>query len=303
MKLCIIFNENAGSADQAEILTEAIDELQDAVCWRSAAEGDAVELAEQAAREGYDIVAAAGGDGTINEVVNGLMRVEERPALGVIPFGTGNDLARLLDVPQKDLHEAIALLRNGLRRRLDVYEMQSDATSSFGINAAAGGFSGQVNDVMTSELKANWGPLAYLIGAASVIPEIHDYDTYMAFDDRPPEVVSALNVVVANGRTVAGGKRIAPMANPEDGLLDIIIVQKGSVVEMGDLAARLVAGNVIGSRLVTHRRAHSVSIEAEPGMWFNRDGELVTNDPVTFSIRPHALEVIVGPDYVAEVAD
>ena len=301
MRICVIVNENAGSADQAERLNEGIRERAHVTCRRSTRKGEGIDLAAQAAEEGFDLVAAAGGDGTVNEVVNGLMQGANRPALGVIPLGTGNDLARMLDIPLKDPRQALSVLEAGRRRTLDLYLLESPSTRSYGINVATGGFSGQVDEALTPELKASWGPLAYLIGAASVLPEIQDYDTYLSLDDDAPELISALNVVAANGRTVAGGKRISPLSNPEDGLLDVIIIRRGSVVELGDVATRLVAGNLVGSDLVTHRRARRIRLESEPGMWFNLDGELLTKEPLTISVEPRALDVIVGPRYRPDV--
>ncbi len=303
MRICVIMNENAGSADQAELLHESMGAHASVTCRRTTEKGHGIELAEQAAREGFDVVAAAGGDGTINEVVNGLMRADDRPILGVIPLGTGNDLARMLDIPLKDAAAALDLIETGERRWLDTYRMETPSTSCYGINAAAGGFSGKVNEALTSELKSNWGPIAYLIGAASVIPEISDYDSYLTIDDGVPELIRAFNVVIANGRTIAGGKRISPLSNPEDGLLDVVIIERGSVVEMGDLAARLVAGNLFASDLVSHRRARKVHLESEPRMWFNLDGELLTQEPITIEVQPRSIEVVVGPDYTPEVSD
>ncbi len=167
----------------------------------------------------------------------------------------------------------------------------------YGINVAAGGFSGQVDEVLTDELKETWGPLAYLIGAVSVFPDLVGYETTIAWEDSPFERVEALNVIVANGRTVAGGFRVAPTANPEDGLLDVVVVRYGSVVDLVGVAARLLAGNYLNSEQVLHRRARRVRITSRPGMWFNIDGELLTKEPITFTVQPQALRVVVGPAY------
>lgn len=301
MKICIIVNENAGSADQAEALLQA-SERRDAVeCWISKEKGDGTALARKAAGEGFDVVAAAGGDGTVNEVVNGLMEAGGHAALGVVPLGTGNDLARMLALPERDPRDAIALLAAGERRAFDVFSMETPDGTFYGINAAAGGFSGKVDEALTSEMKSDWGPLAYLIGAASALPDLHDYDTYLKLDGEPERQVTALNVLVANGRTVAGGKRIAPTANPEDGLLDVVVIENGTVVELADVATRLVAGNLEASPLVTTYRARRVEVRSSPGMWFNLDGELMTKEPVVLKIEPGALDVVVGTEYQAEV--
>lgn len=300
MRICIVLNQNAGSAELFEELVSEIGSGNEVTTRTSLAKGEGIELARAASEDGFDVVAAAGGDGTINEVVNGLMQAEPRAALGVVPLGTGNDLARALDIPD-DPADALALLQSGERRRLDLFEVEIPERRIYGINAAAGGFSGQVDEAVTTQLKANWGPFAYLIGAASVIPDLQEYSTYISYDDGDLDQVDAVNIIVANGRTVAGGKRVSPLSNPEDGLLDVVIVQKGTVVELGDAATRLVAGGFLRSNLVAHRRARCIRIESEPAMWFNVDGELITKDTLTIRVLPAALDVVVGPGYEAAV--
>ncbi len=300
MRICLIVNENAGSANRKESLSEAVEASSDVTCWKSTQKGDGTDLATKAAKEGFDVVAAAGGDGTINEVANGLMAAATDVALGIVPLGTGNDLARTLDIPI-DPHDAIALLRGGERRRLDLFLVEYPDGTVYGINAATGGLSGEVGEVVTSELKEDWGPLAYLIGAASFVPDIPEYETYVSYDGAEPEMVHALNIIVANGRTVAGGKRVSPLSNPEDGLLNAVIVKKGTVVELGDVAARLVAGNLLGSPIVTHRTVRSLRIDSRPGMSLSVDGEVITNEPVTISVREAALNVVVGAKYHPEI--
>jgi diacylglycerol kinase (ATP) len=182
-------------------------------------------------------------------------------------------------------------------RAIDLMKVESAGAMAYGINVAAGGFSGQVGEALTGALKETWGPLAYLIGAASVLPDLTGYETTIAWEDGPPERVEALNIVVANGRTVAGGFPVAPHANPEDGRLDVVVVRYGSAVELLGVAARLIAGNYLASARVFHRHVRRVRIASQPGMWFNIDGELLTNEPVTISVQPQALRVVVGPTY------
>jgi diacylglycerol kinase (ATP) len=94
---------------------------------------------------------------------------------------------------------------------------------------------------------------------------------------------------------------VAPTANPEDGLLDVVIVKSGSLLDVAGAAARLVVGNYLDSDQVLHRQARRVSVRSRPGMWFNVDGELFTQQPVTFTVLPHILRVVVGADYTPAV--
>ncbi len=307
-RTCLILNPNAGSADQMAALKEAVAEAEEITCWETAEAEHGIELAGQALAEGYDCIAAAGGDGTINEVVNGLLQAagpgEIEAVLGVVPLGTGNDLARTLALPE-DPRDAVALLLSGARvETLDAMRVETGGEVVYGTNAAAGGFSGQVDEVMTAERKKNWGPLAYLFGAADVLPELREYETLLAFDDGAEEQVDVLNVIVANGRTAAGGHRVAPLANPCDGLLDVVIVRGGGgVFGLAEVAGLLAAGNYLESENVLHRKVRRARVRSRPGMWFNIDGELLTKEPVTFAAVPGALRVVVGPDFVADALD
>lgn len=296
MRSCVILNPRAGSAAQAEALREALAGQRETTLYETDRTGHATKLAAEALAGGYEQLVAAGGDGTIHEVVNGLAGDFARARLGIIPLGTGNDLARTLAIPDDPL-EALALITDGRQRWIDLIKVESAGQVLYGINVAAGGFSGQVNEVLTDELKATWGPLAYLLGAIRIVPDLTGYQTTIAWDDGPVQRIEALNIVVANGRTVAGGFRVAPLANPEDGLLDVIIVHYGDALDLAGVAARLITGNYLNSDQVTHRRTRRAHIAAHPGMWFNVDGELFTNQPVSFTVLPQALRVVVGPDY------
>jgi diacylglycerol kinase (ATP) len=296
MDVCIILNPNAGSAAQAETLRDVIAADSTVTLWETTPESSARKLAASALQEGARLVVAAGGDGTINEVVNGLAGNFEQARLGVLPLGTGNDLARTLALPL-DAQEAFRLLTSGSVRALDVMRVETASNTMYGLNVAAGGFTGQMNELMTDDLKATWGPLAYLRGAVGVLPNLTDYETFVTWDDGAEERVTALNIIVANGRTAAGGFMVAPTANPEDGVLDVVIVQSGSLVDLAGVAARLLAGNYVDSDLVLHRQVRQVRVAARPGMWFNVDGELITKDPVTFTVLPRTLQMVVGKDY------
>ena len=262
------------------------------------------DAATQAARDGVEKVVAAGGDGTLHLVVNGLMAVGEtaadRPVLGLLPLGTGNDFARTLGLPLDDMATCFRCIGEGVHRPLDVIRYAHEGQTGYAINACAGGFSGTVGETLTPGFKASWGPLSYLIGAARLLPDLTGYRTEVAWDGGPAERIEAYNVVVANGRTAAGGQPVAPRANPEDGLLDVVIVRAGTALDIARLGALVVAGDYITDAAVVFNQVRRVRITSTPGMWFNVDGELRTNEPVEFEAVPGALRIIVGPDYTAD---
>ena len=122
---------------------------------------------------------AAGGDGTVHAVVNGLAPDFGGARLAVLPLGTGNDLRRSLAIPDDPL-AALDLLDSGRERLIDVIRVETPSRSLYAVNTASGGFSGQLQEALTEEMKAAWGPLAYLRGAAAVLPDLTDYHTMLS---------------------------------------------------------------------------------------------------------------------------
>ncbi len=299
MKARLILNPNAGSADAADALRLAVHAEPDVELCDCEGPGHGRRLASESIEQGYDLVIAAGGDGTVNEVVNGLAHDFSALVLGIVPLGTGNDLARTLAIPE-DPVLAFHLALHGERRAIDLIRVENADETVYAANVCAGGFTGDLGEAMTDDLKATWGPLSYLIGTAKALPNLSEYETLIAWDGAALEHVDAFNVVVANGRTAGGGQPAAPRANPEDGLLDVVIVKECTAVELTGLAALALAGDYLDSDHVVYRRARRVRVESHPGMWFSLDGEMHTDEPITFEVVPGALRVAVGASYSPE---
>jgi diacylglycerol kinase (ATP) len=290
-KTCIILNPSAGSVRNPDEVRAQLRALPDTEIRLTNKRGSAARFAKTAIRKGCDTIIAAGGDGTLNEVVNGIGENPEHVRVGLLPLGTGNDFARSIGLPS-DLAPALEIIRAGKTRAIDLVRVTSDEVRYF-VNVSAGGFSGLVNEKLTPELKKTWGPLAYLRSAAAALPELRAYRTTLALDNSESLMLDLYNVVVANGRYVAGGTLIAPEASVDDGLLDIILIQQRSGPEMALLAAQVALGNHLTSDSVIFRRAAQLTVNSKPGMWFNVDGELVGNEPARFEILPRALPFIV----------
>lgn len=297
MGACVILNPNAGSAAERDVLARALERLGAVDVCATDEPGDAIRFAASAVVRGCDLVVAAGGDGTINEVVNGLSKSWDRARLGVIPLGTGNDFARTIDVPT-DIDAAVEILLQDNHRPVDVVCVASDQTRYF-INVSAGGFSGLVDEKLSDEMKASWGPLAYLRAALIALPDLTGYHMTIQFDDEEPQELVAYNIVVANARFVAGGIPVAPEALLDDGKIDVLLVPVTSIPRLATLVPLILLGRHLESSDLTCRRASRLKVESKPGMWFNTDGELVGNQPATFTVLPRALRVIVGPNFDA----
>lgn len=260
---------------------------------------DAIKAAEEW-RGGLLIV--AGGDGTINDVVNGLGRAgfPEDVTLGILPTGTGNDLAATLCIPEDhDLAEDVVLQNRG--RWLDVARVRSEGIGErFFINVATGGLGAEISGVNDEELKKRWGKLSYLRASLEVAKDFDVRELTLYLDGERREV-EAVNMAVGNCRYTGGGWPATPKANPEDGLLDVVIIEKLGAGELLGLApVALAEFDYLDKDGILFARAKDVYVETNPGLEFTADGEVIGDDPAEFSIIPGALKVLVGPDYVSE---
>src|SRR5205814_2170137 len=199
-----------------------------------------------------ELFVSAGGDGTVSEVVNWLPQGGCNAALGVLQLGTGSDVARTLGVPN-NVGTAIEQIMAGKTRGIDLVRVTSDQVRYF-INVSSGGFSGVVDEKLTPEMKRTWGPLAYLRSAAAAFSKLRGYATRVALDDAEALELDLYNVVVANGRYVAGGIPIAPEADLTDGLLDIVLIAERGPAELAILAAQILVGKHLASDGIIFRR-------------------------------------------------
>jgi diacylglycerol kinase (ATP) len=289
-KTCIILNPSAGSIRDLDATAARLAQLPDAEVRLTNKPGSAARFAKSAIRKGRTTIIAAGGDGTLNEVINGIGENFGDVRVALLPLGTGNDFARSLAMPV-DLEAALEVIGAGETRAVDLVRVTSDEVRYF-VNVSAGGFSGLMNEKLTPEMKKTWGPLAYLRSAAAALPELRAYRTTLSLDNEESIMMELYNVVVANGRYVAGGRLIAPEASIDDGLLDVILIPQRPAAEMGLIVAQIALGTHLSSEAVVYRRARKVTVNSKPGMWFNVDGELVGNEPATFEIVPRALRFI-----------
>jgi diacylglycerol kinase (ATP) len=262
--------------------------------------GDAQEAAGEWER---GLLIVVGGDGTVNEVVNGLGRAgfPEDVTLAILPMGTGNDLAATLAIPD-GIEEAQEVIRQNRVRVLDVARVRSEGVGErFFINVATGGYGAETSGLADEELKGRWGKLAYLRASLETAQKFDVREVRVTLDDEE-RTMRAVNVAVGNCRYAGGGWLAAPRANPEDGLLDLVVIEDIGLKEALALApAALARSDYLGAEGVFSARAKKIQVQTEPGgLDFTADGEVIGDEPVEFEIIPHVLNVIVGPDYVAE---
>ncbi|MEO2089747.1 MAG: YegS/Rv2252/BmrU family lipid kinase [Gemmataceae bacterium] len=294
-RVCVLFNPKAGSAAQIDDLRAALRQFPSVTVRELGPKLKLEAMAAEAARERFDVLAVAGGDGTVHAAANGLVGATARTTLAVFPLGTGNDLCRTLGIPL-DVPAAVELLRTGRPRGIDVIRIDTDQTK-FSVNVVTGGVSGEVTAGLTKEIKEAWGPLAYLRGAVGPLSEATVFRVSLRFDHGPAEQLDLHNLVVANGRTAAGGVPVAPLANPEDGLMEVVIIRAGDKLDMAVVSARVMAGDYHEDEFVERRKCKHLAVESDPPLPLSIDGEVTDGRRVTFEVIPKAIRVLTGPDY------
>jgi YegS/Rv2252/BmrU family lipid kinase len=265
---------------------------------------DATHRTRQALRDGIERIVALGGDGTVNEVVNGFFEdgapVNSHAELGVVEFGTGGDLRKTLGIPGNP-QVAVARIASGSPRLIDVGRARFTATDGrpaerLFVNVASFGLSANtVHRVDGNQrFKRLAGGLAYALGGAAEVLAYTPPRVRMRIDAQPEEVVELVLCAVANARYFGGGLEIAPMANLEDGLLDIITIANAPRLELLATIPLVFQGRHLEKPFVRHVRARTITatLEDPAGQMFTEtDGESAGRLAVTYDLLPQALTI------------
>jgi diacylglycerol kinase (ATP) len=254
-------------------------------CATSEGPGHTRELARSAAQDGYERVIGIGGDGTISEVANGL--AHSSAILGIVPAGTGNDIAHNLGIPRDPL-AAANLAASGPSRCLDLCQVTTRERTGYFVNIAGFGFDAKVADRVNRMPKLLGGTLPYVAGVLQTLWQYSAPRMRISIDDRQLER-NAFLVAVGNCPTYGGGMRIVPAAQPDDGLLDVCIVSDLSRLEVLRILPRLYSGGHVSHPAVELFRCRSVTADADSAVLCQADGELLGELPVRFALLPGAL--------------
>ncbi len=281
--------------------------------------GEAAELARQAADEGARLVVAVGGDGTLHEVANGLLDSGRRgghlPLVGLVPAGRGSDYARGTGMPL----EAEALVDRFARaldgdssvvHAVDAGEVRyrpthwvagrpidgaaSELTSRWFVNAAGMGFSPFIAQ-RVARFPARLGAYLYTVAGLVTIVDWRDRLVELTWDDHSRDEVRVESVEVALGPYEGGGMRVAPDADPSDGLFDVVVIGATGRLETLTFAWRIRSADHLRSRQVSVRRTRSLTMRAlddDGPIYLQADGELLGRDPFAFEIVPAALRLV-----------
>jgi diacylglycerol kinase (ATP) len=212
--------------------------------------------------------------------------------LGVIPLGTANDFVRSLDIAPDPL-EAVETLARGRIRTIDAVRFEVDGRGEWMINVAAGGNSTEIVENIDPELKQRLGPWCYVRGAIDLLGGLSRYRVRLAVNDGPPERLDIVNMIVANGRSVAT-MEVAPDADLADGQLEVVTIRDAPISAQARVAADFFTGDYRQSDPVVQHRAGCVDLWCDERIGFTIDGEVHWGRHFRFAIRPSALRVVVG---------
>lgn len=254
------------------------------------APGHATALARELARDGHERIFVLGGDGTLSEAANGILSVPagQRPTLGFLPAGTGNDFLR--DFGVHDLQSAVQAIHQGRVTQVDAGEATWDGGSRFVINVCGTGLMAKAADRCNRQFK--WaGRKGYDLAAMVELARMRTTPTRLTLDGVAHDGDYPL-VAVCNSVHTGGAMPMAPGAKPTDGLFDVLVVEGASAAELlGLLALKLRKGQHVGGK-VRIERAKVVRIEPRHPSPLMLDGEVMGRTPVEFRILPGALRIL-----------
>jgi len=263
---------------------------------------DAARISRAAIEQGYDCVVAVGGDGTLNEVVNGFFKdgsaLNPGAALGLIPRGTGGDFRRTFGW-KPDLGEALERLRTADTQPLDVglvefVDHQGKPCSRYFANICSFGVSGLVVKKVNESTKALGGKLTFMLGSARALIGYKDQSVRLTVDDRPPEELAITTLAVANGQYFGGGMKVAPQADTRDGLFHVTIWSGYGLSDFAFKQAGIYSGAHLrwkGTRTLQCRLLRAEPTRPGEEILMDMDGEQPGRLPCSMRILPAAIRL------------
>ena len=285
MNNTLVILNPAAQSERAQRRRSRVEELAGgSLVYATSHSGEAETLARRAATEGYRKIVAAGGDGTINEVVNGLAGSDS--TLGLLPIGTMNVFATELGLPTHDLDLCWNIIQNENTRLVDL----PAANRKFFVQLAGVGLDAQVVKETNSKLRRNFGPVSYLIAAAQIAAR------------RPPRLFiesenastnEASFVLIGNGRLYGGPFPFFKHAVIDDGLFDVVVFKRLGYLEIIKYLQDVIFSSEIRAPEIEYFQTRHLRVESDEPVPVEVDGELVGNCPVEFSVRERSLRVLV----------
>ncbi|MDW8751591.1 diacylglycerol kinase family lipid kinase [Streptococcus suis] len=310
----LIYNPTSGQEIMKKNVAEVLDILEGfgyetSAFQTTAAKDSAKNEAKRAAEAGFDLIIAAGGDGTINEVVNGIAPLEKRPKMAIIPTGTTNDYARALKVPRGNPVEAAKMIGKNQTILMDIGLAKNQKNGFYQehyfINIAAAGTLTELTYSVPSQLKTMFGYLAYVVKGAELLPQVQFTPVKVTHDGGVFEgSISMIFVALTN--SIGGFEQIVPDAKLDDGNFTLLMVKTGNLFEIIQLIGQVLdGGKHIDSDLIEYIKTKKLTIEqlnTENRLLLNLDGEFGGDAPVELYNLQNHIEFFADTDLVSDEA-
>ena len=295
VRICVIFNP-AARGNKARRFRRHLDEMaQQSVFKATTAPGDARKFAATSVADGFDVIVAAGGDGTVNEVLNGIGDVPggfDRVRLGVLPLGTVNVYAREMRIPLK-LEHAWSMLRRGCETKIDLgrvdFISEEKPARRYFIQLAGAGLDARAVELVSWKLKKHGGPIAYVVAGFQALAEKQPRITVTADGKK----VEGQLVLFGNGKYYGGPFEIFPGAVLDDGLLDATVFPSVSLPALLRLGPGLLLRRRPSEKQVRFLRAKTMELTSDIPAAFELDGEWAGHLPATVSVEQKKLRVVI----------
>ncbi len=259
------------------------------------AAGHAIELAKTAAMKGCKLVVSVGGDGTINEIVNGLYQANglKEVMLGIVSTGTGADYIRTLGIP-RDYSEACKLFLQPKTQTVDigVIEFSDNQGERLFVNFAGLGFDAEIVKATTKTFKATGAMASYLLGLLTTLIFYQNKEVSIMVDGEIEER-KIVTILMGHGRYGGGGMMTTPEADPADGLFDVLIVDNMTKPDLLQSLPRIYKGTHLTHPKVFLKRVKEIELRPKTRMCIQADGDLIGDAPARFRVLPSALQVVV----------
>lgn len=306
MKARLIYNPTSGQEIMKKHVADVLHLLEGygyetSTFQTTAQPHSARDEARRAGLAGFDLIIAAGGDGTINQVVNGLAPLDKRPKLALIPTGTTNDFARALKIPRGNPLAAAELIGKGQTIQMDVGQAYANR---YFINIAAAGSLTELTYSVPSQLKTIFGYLAYLVKGVELLPQISAVPVRIRHDQGVFEgQVSMIFAAITN--SVGGFEQLAPDAKLDDGCFTLILVETANLLEIIHLISLVLQGGKhIDDPRVTYLKTTELVIEplSDQKLMINLDGEYGGDAPIYLKNLKNHLEIFANLDDISDQA-
>lgn len=307
----LIYNPSSGQEIMKKNVADVLEKLEsfgyEASAFQTKISPKSAEIeAKRATQDGFDLIVAAGGDGTINEVVSGISGNEKRPKLAIIPAGTTNDFARALKIPRNNPIDAVDIIRKNQTLKVDVgVATPIGKDSKYFINIAAGGALTELTYSVPSNLKTMFGYLAYLSKGAELLPRVKCEKVRVTHDQGVFEGKMSM-FFVALTNSVGGFEKIAPDAKLDDGKFTLILVKTDKLFELIALLGMVANGsgkhvNDVNVEYIKTSHLKVEPLEQKRPTLINLDGEFGGEAPVEFDNLKNHIEMFVNLDEINDL--